>query len=320
MLCINLNNTDPYFCLAAEEYLLKNFTDDIFILWQSFDTVVIGKHQNALGEIDYSFVKGNKINVARRISGGGAVFHDEGNLNFSFIKNVQSSAEIDFDIFTQPLIDSFAKLNLKVTTSGYNNLLIEGRKISGNAQHIYKKRVLHHGTLLYKSDLNNLGLALRLAEKTKYFSKGVKSIRSEVVNIYDHLHNNWSLNDFRTFIIDEQLHKNNSVIYELTPNDYLAVSSLADEKFRTWEWNFGYSPAYDFINVFSMSGLEIIIKLHVEKGLIRQSEVTGDFFSKNESALLNNSLQGKRHYFEDIKSVLQVVKDEVSDDLVLSFF
>ena len=320
MLCINLDNNDPFFCLAAEEYLLKSFSEDIFMLWQSSDTVVIGKHQNALGEIDYKFVTGNKIKLARRISGGGAVYHDSGNLNFTFIKTVPNSSEINFDLFTQPLIDSLAKLNLTVTTSGYNNLITGGRKISGNAQHIYKKRVLHHGTLLYKSDLNNLGMALKLPGKTKYVSKGVKSIRSEVVNISDHLYNNWTINDFRTFIIEEQLQKRNSAIYELTQNDNLAVKTLADEKFRTWEWNYGYSPPYDFINVFSVKGLELSIRLHVEKGLIRHCEAEGDFFSKNESAFLNNSLQGKRHCFEDINLVLQSIRDEVTDDLVFSFF
>jgi len=320
MLCINLDNRDPFFCLAAEEYLLKNFREDIFMLWQSSDTVVIGKHQNALGEIDYKFVKGNNIKLARRISGGGAVYHDSGNLNFTFIKTVQNSSEINFDIFIQPLIDSFAKLNLTVTISGHNNLMTGGRKISGNAQHIYKNRVLHHGTLLFNSDLKNLGLSLKAADKVRYFSKGVKSIRSEVVNIADHLHNKWTINDFRTFLIEEQLQKRNSVIYELIKNDHLAVNTLADEKFRTWEWNYGYSPAYDFINVLKPEGMELRINLHVEKGLIISSDVKGEFLSGQESAYLNNNLQGKRHYFEDIKSVLQSIRDEVTDDLVFSFF
>jgi lipoate---protein ligase len=320
MLCINLDNRDPFFCLAAEEYLLKSFSEDIFMLWQSSDTVVIGKHQNALGEIDYKFVTGNNIKLARRISGGGAVYHDSGNLNFTFIKTAQNSSEINFDIFTQPLIDSFAKLNLTVTTSGHNNLMTGGRKISGNAQHIYKNRVLHHGTLLFNSDLKNLGLSLKAAGKQKYFSKGVKSVRSEVVNIADHLHNNWTINDFRTFITDEQLQKRDSVIYEFTQNDNLAVNTLADEKFRTWNWNFGYSPAYDFINVSYLEGSELNINLHVEKGLIIRSELKGDFFPGRELAYLNNNLIGKRHNFEDIRSVLQTTSDEVTDDLVFSFF
>ncbi len=152
MLCIYLKNTNPYFCLAAEEYFLKNFDDDIFMLWQSDDTIVVGKHQNALGEINYRFVRKNNITVARRISGGGTVFHDSGNVNFSFIKNVKSSAEISFKQFTEPVVNTLAKLDIIATTSGRNDLLIEGKKISGNAEHIFKKRVLHHGTLLYNSD------------------------------------------------------------------------------------------------------------------------------------------------------------------------
>lgn len=320
MHCIHLINRDSFFCLAAEEYFLKNFNDDIFLLWQCSDTVVIGKHQNALGEIDYKFVTANKINLARRISGGGAVFHDPGNLNFTYIKTVPNSSEINFDIFTQPVINSLARLNLTVTTSGYNNLMLEGRKISGNAQHIYKNRVLHHGTLLFDSNLKNLGLALKAPEKVKYIGKAVKSIRSEVINIADHLNNNWTVNEFINFLIGEQLHDSNSSVYELTRDDYLHISTLADEKFRTWQWNFGYSPAYDFINIASLEGSVLNIKLHVERGLITRSEVTGNIFSDKEFRFLNNLLQGKRHIFEDIKTSLALIKGEVNDELVFSFF
>ena len=140
MICIHLKNTNPFFCLAAEEYLLKNFREDIFMLWQSEDTVVVGKHQNAMAEINYPFVRENNITVARRISGGGTVFHDSGNVNFSFIKNVSSPAEISFKLFTEPVVEALEKLGIKATTSGRNDLLIEGMKISGNAEHVYKKR------------------------------------------------------------------------------------------------------------------------------------------------------------------------------------
>ena len=157
MICIHLKNTNPFYCLAAEEYLLKNFDDDIFMLWQSKDTVVLGKHQNALAEINYPFVRANNVTVARRISGGGTVFHDAGNVNFAFIKNVKSPAEISFKQFTQPVVEALALLGIEATSSGRNDLLIEGLKISGNAEHVFKNRVLHHGTLLFNSDLENLG-------------------------------------------------------------------------------------------------------------------------------------------------------------------
>src|SRR5690606_6498812 len=129
MRCIRLEPKNPYFCLAAEEYLMKKFTDDIFMLWQSDDTVVIGKHQNAMGEISYRYVHGNNIRVARRISGGGTVFHDAGNLNFAYIKNVDTPSEISFGRFIQPVIEALAKLRIQAGTSGRNDLLVEGKKI-----------------------------------------------------------------------------------------------------------------------------------------------------------------------------------------------
>ena len=137
MLIIHLENTDPYFCLAAEEFFLKNFVEDIFIIWQSENAIVVGKHQNALGEINYPFVRDNKITVARRISGGGTVFHDFGNVNFSFIKNVKSPAEISFKQFTEPVVAALSKLGVLAINSGRNDLLVSGKKISGNAEHVF---------------------------------------------------------------------------------------------------------------------------------------------------------------------------------------
>jgi lipoate-protein ligase A len=182
MLCIQLKNNDPYFCLAAEEYLLKNFSEDIFMLWQSENTVVLGKHQNAMAEINYPFVHKNGITVARRISGGGTVFHDAGNVNFAYIRNVNSPAEISFKLFTRPVVEALAKLEVTATSSGRNDLLVDGKKISGNAEHVFKNRVLHHGTLLFNSNLETLGQSIKVIPG-KYHGKAVQSNRSVVTNI-----------------------------------------------------------------------------------------------------------------------------------------
>src|SRR5690554_4159748 len=182
MRCIRLSSRDPYFCLAAEEYLMKKFTDDIFMLWQSDDTVVIGKHQNAMGEINYRYVHEQNITVARRISGGGTVFHDSGNLNFAYIKNVSSTSEISFTRFIQPITEALGSLGITATTSGRNDLLVDGKKVSGNAQHIFKNRVLHHGTLLFNSNLQTLGSSIKVIPGL-YRDKAVQSNRSIVTNI-----------------------------------------------------------------------------------------------------------------------------------------
>ncbi len=319
MLCIHLKDTNPFFCLAAEEYLLKKFSEDIFMLWQSEDTVVVGKHQNALAEINYSFVRENKITVARRISGGGTVFHDAGNVNFAYIKNVNSPAEISFKQFTAPVVDALAKLNITATTSGRNDLLIEGLKISGNAEHVFKNRVLHHGTLLYNSNLENLGKAIKVIPG-KYKSKAVQSNRSPVANISSFLKKEMSIGDFMQFLLDVQLENEDVRFYELTGEDIQNIQHLSEEKFRTWEWNFGYSPKYSFQNKTEIDGREVEVKLKTIKGIIDEINVDGDYFWEKINEQLSNNLKGKRHFFEDVQQALKEVLDKVPDKLSYVFF
>jgi len=319
MLCIRLKNTNPYFCLAAEEYFLKNFDDDIFMLWQSENTIVVGKHQNAQGEINYPFVRKNNITVARRISGGGTVFHDAGNVNFSFIKNVKSAAEISFKQFTEPVREALAKLGVEATASGRNDLLIDGKKISGNAEHIFKNRVLHHGTLLYNSDLENLGKAIKVIAG-KYTGKAVQSNRSEVANISTFIKSSLNISEFIQFLIDVQLSKSKNIKYELTEKDTKKIETLAKEKFETWDWNFGYSPKYLFKNNVEIDGKKLSIVLNVKKGNIEDCTISGDYFSKDIAEYLCLQLQHKRHFFEDIKEAIHKIQPGVSNEFIYSFF
>lgn len=319
MLCILLKNTDPYFCLAAEEYLLKNFDDDIFMLWQSKNTIVVGKHQNALGEINYPFVRENNITVARRISGGGTVFHDSGNVNFSFIKNVKSSAEISFKQFTEPVVEALAKLGIEATTSGRNDLLIEGKKVSGNAEHVFKNRVLHHGTLLYNSDLENLGHAIKVIPG-KYESKAVQSNRSQVANISSFLKNKLEISEFIQFLIDVQLKKEGNSFYELKKTDLQKTDILVTEKFQNWEWNFGYSPKYSFKNTIEINDKTLSIQLNSKKGIIENCVISGDYFSVETSKKISFGLRNKRHFYEDIQNVFEELGIEIKNNLLFYFF
>lgn len=319
MLCIHLKNTDPFFCLAAEEYLLKKFSDDIFMLWQSEDTVVVGKHQNALAEINYRFVRENNITVARRISGGGTVFHDVGNVNFAFIKNVGSPAEISFKMFTAPVVDALGKLDLKVTTSGRNDLLVGGLKISGNAEHVFKNRVLHHGTLLYHSNLESLGQAIKVVAG-KYESKAVQSNPSPVANISSFLKNELTIDNFMQFLLDVQLENKGARFYEPGEMDIQNIQQLVEEKFKTWEWNFGYSPKYSFQNKIEIGGRGVNVNLKTIKGIISEIEIGGDYFSGEEKELLSENIRSKRHFFEDIQKELKRFTGDVPDDLVYAFF
>ena len=319
MLCIRLKNTDPFFCLAAEEYLLKNFSEDIFMLWQSEDTVVVGKHQNLLAEINYSFVREKNITVARRISGGGTVFHDAGNVNFAYMKNVSSPAEISFKRFTAPVVDALAELSVTATTSGRNDLLIGGLKISGNAEHVFKNRVLHHGTLLYNSNLDSLGQAIKVVPG-KYQSKAVQSNRSPVANINSFLQNKMPVEGFIRFLLEFQLTKNKARFYELTETEICNIQQLSEEKFRTWEWNFGYSPKYSFQNKSEIDGREVEVKLNTIKGIIDEINIDGDYFLEKMNGQLSRNLQGKRHFFEDVQKALKEVLDKVPDKMVYVFF
>ncbi len=319
MLCIPIQNTDPFFCLAAEEYLLKNYSDNIFMLWQSNDTVVVGKHQNSLAEINYRFVRENNITVARRISGGGTVFHDSGNVNFSFIKNVKSPAEISFTQFTAPVVNALGRLGIEATTSGRNDLLVDGLKISGNAEHVYKNRVLHHGTLLFNSDLGNLGQALKVVPG-KYESKAVQSNRSPVANISQFLKSPMTKEEFMRFLLDVQLENPETRFYSLNNNDTLKIEKLKSEKFSAWEWNFGYSPRYSFSYETKMNGKWLNINLLVEKGIISGVTISGPFFSEMERRALQDSLRGKKHFYEDVHAGLENIKPSVSDELISAFF
>ncbi len=310
MLCLHLKNSDPFYCLAAEEYLLRNFKEEIFMLWQSRDTVVVGKHQCAPAEINYPFLRENHITLARRISGGGTVFHDAGNVNFTFIKNVDSPAEISFKKFTRPIIDSLSRLDIKAVSSGRNDLLVEGKKISGNAEHIFKNRVLHHGTLLFDSDLKNLGQAIKTVPG-KYKTKAVQSNRSEVANISGFLNISLTLEEFISLLFEVQLENPENRFNELSERDDLKIEQLADEKFRIWDWNFGYSPKYEFRNELKINAKKLIVELKAEKGIIQESKISGNYFSADDAFSISLRLKDKRHFFEDIQEVLPDLPEEV---------
>lgn len=295
MLCITHSSTDPYFNLAAEEYLLKNFSDNCFMLWRNENTIVVGKHQNTLAEINLDFVREKNINVVRRLSGGGAVFHDLGNLNFTFIMNGHEGNLVEFKKYTRPLLEVLQKLSVDARFQGRSDLTINGRKFSGNAEHIYKKRVLHHGTLLFSSIMEDLQLALRV-NPLKYKSQAVKSIRSRVTNIKDHLSADLDVIQFRDMILEHILDVfPDSVMYEFSLEDINNINELKNKKYSTWEWNFGYSPKYDFERSISANGEYIQIHLNVSGGIIQKAKINGTLFNEPHIAIIEGMLPGIKH-------------------------
>ncbi len=305
MLCIANSCTDPYFNLAAEEYLLHNFSENCFMLWRNENTVVVGKHQNALAEINPGFVRENEIRIARRISGGGTVYHDMGNLNFTFIMNGKHGHLVDFRKYTRPILEVLHKLSVDARFQGRNDLTINGKKISGNAEHVYRKRVLHHGTLLFLSELGKLNLALS-ADPLRYKSKAVKSIRSQVTNIREHLKTPIDIIQFRDMILEHIMQSfPGSVFYEFTEDDMKAINRLKTEKYSTWEWIFGYSPEYELEKSFLVDGCRLTIRLNVTGGIIRKARIDGDFQETPDIRRLEMSLEGARHDENELTGKLE---------------
>lgn len=306
MLLINNTNTNAYFNLAMEEYFLKNTNEDIFLLWQNENSIIVGKNQNTLSEINYDYVKENNIKVVRRLSGGGAVFHDLGNINFTFISCNDNSFS-DFKKFTMPIVEALKELNVHAEFSGRNDLLIDGQKFSGNAQYNYKNKVMHHGTLLFSSEINDLSNALKV-KPSKFQGKSVKSVKSRVTNISSHLDKKMTVLEFKDYLMDFiNKRDKNSHFYELNDKDIESINKLVEEKYSTWEWNFGYSPKYSLNNELKYPGGNVEFSLDVHDGLIKDIKFFGDFFGKEDISFIENKLRNVKHNEYSIKSALEDV-------------
>lgn len=306
MLIIKRHNTDPYFNLATEEFVLKEISDDSFMLWRNAPSIIVGKHQNTLAEINVEYVKKNNIPVVRRLSGGGAVFHDLGNLNFTFIRTGQSDLLVDFRKFTQPILDVLLKLGIDARFEGRNDLTIQGKKFSGNAEHIWKNRVLHHGTLLFSSHMADLSMALN-ADPMKFQDKAVKSVRSRVTNISEHLKEPMDVMKFADLIQDHIISMYpDARPYDLSEQDHQQINEMIRSKYGTWEWNFGYSPNYNFKKILrtEKSGT-IEFDLDVKNGVILHLKIFGDYFSKFDTEEIEEALMGASHEESAIRGALE---------------
>ncbi|MDR2182593.1 MAG: lipoate--protein ligase [Clostridiales bacterium] len=290
MLYYESKSTDPYFNLALEQYLFDNvITQNIFMLWQNDNTIVIGKNQIAEAEISRPFVEAHDIKVARRLSGGGAVYHDMGNLNFTFI--VPEGDDINFQYFCRPVMKTLAQFGVTAEARGRNDITIDGKKFSGNAQYRKKGRVMHHGTIMFNSDLETLQAALTPTEN-KLQSKGVSSVRSRVTNISEHFGVDITLEKFKDALAKNVL-PHDYATYEPTDEEIATITQLRDNLYSTWQWNFGASPRYAVQKrrrVENCGTLEFYLK--VAQGKLVAFECYGDYFGNRPYQELSELLSG----------------------------
>ena len=300
--------TDAFFNMALEEYVFESMPkdDSYFLLWQNRNAVVVGKYQNTVEEINADFVREFGIQVVRRLSGGGAMYQDMGNVNFTYIVDQSDAENLDFSLFTLPVVRALAQLGVTAETNGRNDIVIDGRKFSGNSQYNKKGRTMHHGTLLFDSRLETVQKAL-MVKADKISSKGIKSVRSRVTNISEHLSVEISVEDFRKVLVEKMFEENLLEEYCLTPEDLKGICKLRDEKYATWEWNYGNSPAFDVRKErrYSFGGLSLL--LGSKHGRIESLQIWGDFFGNGDVAELSARLIGLKLEMKELESYLEDV-------------
>ena len=313
MLTIINEKTDPRFNLALEEYVLKNLPNDhdYILLWQHVPSIIIGRNQNTIEEINSKYVEEHNINVIRRISGGGAVYHDAGNLNYSFITNNTRDNLNNFRKFTEPVIKALNSLGVNAEFAGRNDILIDGKKFSGNAQTYYKDRMYHHGTILFDADLDMVAKVLQVKQQ-KVDSKAIKSNRSRVTNVLPYLKNKMTIKEFQNYLLKFILGTDDieSKTYHLTEDDLKAIRKLEKEKYSTWEWNFGENPDFEIQKEERFAGGIISFNLNVSEGHIKDIKIFGDFFGRIEVSALEEKFIGVKYTKEDVSRLLDTINLE----------
>jgi len=298
----NKGITDPRINLAIEEYALKHLNiDETYLLFYiNRPSIIIGRNQNTIEEINSDYVDEKGITVVRRLSGGGAVYHDLGNLNFSFITKDDGDSFHNFKKFTQPVVETLEKLGIHAELSGRNDILAEGKKISGNAMFSTKGRMFSHGTLLFQSEMDHIVSALKV-KKDKIESKGIKSIRSRVGNIADFLKEPMSVEKFRSFLLQNIFKDTGKVTeYVLTETDWEKIHEISEDRYQNWEWNYGKSPKFNLQNSHRFPVGSVDIRLEVNRGIIENCKIYGDFFGVGEVADIERKLTGTRYEKEAI--------------------
>lgn len=301
---------NPFYNIALEAYAFRELRDEdeLFILWINEPTIVIGKHQNAIEEINKAYTDEHGIHVVRRLSGGGAVYHDLNNLNYTIISNKTQEGAFDFKTFSQPVIETLADLGVTASFTGRNDLEIDGKKFCGNAQAYYKGRMMHHGCLLFDVDMTVLGNALQVS-KDKIESKGVKSVRARVTNILDELPKKMTVEAFSEQLLNKIKEQYPDMTeYVLSEADLENIQNLADNQFATWDWTYGKSPDYTIKRSVRYPAGKLTSYVKVEKSVITGLKIYGDFFGIKDVSDIEEELIGLRYEYQDVLDKLLTVE------------
>ena len=300
------NTLDPTYNIATEYYLFHQYTQPILYLWINGPSIVVGKHQNTIEEINTRFVKEHNIEVCRRISGGGTVYHDEGNLNYTIISN-DEQRKIDYSTFSRPIIEALKKMGVNATTDDRNSIRVDDFKICGHAQYMSRGRKMHHGCLLFNSDLTVLEKALKVP-KDKIKSKGIKSVRSRVKNISEFLQGTYTILDFKNFIkasVEDEYGQIDAI--ELTAKDHTSIESLRNEKFTGWEWVYGNSPVFNLKRKRVLSESDFEVRLTIKHGKIEVIHFYGDFFGATGVEGVEEALLNLRYEKESLRRAIEFI-------------
>ena len=300
----NQETTDPRLNLAIEEHLLRNvqLVEPLLLFYINAPSVIIGRNQNSIEEIDPGFVRENQIHVVRRLSGGGAVYHDLGNLNFSFITQGKQDLH-NFSKFTRPVVDVLQSLGVNAALQGKSDIFVDGKKISGNAQYAAAGRMFSHGTILFDTNIENMLRAIN-PRQVQIESKAVQSVRSFVTNIREHLSEDMDIDRLRQALLHGIFGGGDIPVYVLTDSDWEQIREIATQRYLTWDWNYGRSPAFNIQKSEKFPVGKIDARIEVEKGRIQAIKIYGDFSGQQDVAALELRLTGLRYEREAIQSAL----------------
>ncbi len=305
----NRGITDPRINLAIEEYALKHLDiDESYLLFYiNQPSIIIGKNQNTIEEINSDYVEENDLIVVRRLSGGGAVYHDLGNLNYSFITKDDGESFHNYKKFTEPVVEALKELGVNAELSGRNDLVVGERKISGNAQFATKGRMFSHGTLMLSSEIENVVSALKVKED-KIKSKGIKSIRSRVANISEFLSEPLTMEEFRQKLLEHIFGGMENVQeYKWTDEDWKKIMEISEERYQQWDWNYGKSPKFNIQHSHRFPVGQIDVRLEVAKGKIEECKIFGDFFGVGDVEEIQKRLIGVRFSKSELENALKDV-------------